>query len=186
MIHHFSISNSPTEEGYLEFTTRLRDSEFKNALRKLKEGEMVNLKAPYGEFIIENVVEKIGMLSGGIGIAPLRSMIRYCTDKNLRKEITLLYGSRAERDIIFRDELEDIQRKNPNFKVVHILSEADDNWRGYKGIIDKERVKKEIPDFKERVFYSCGPPLMVEAMDNILSDIGIKKENIRKENLYGY
>lgn len=186
LIHYFSISSSPTEKGYLEFTTRLRDTEFKNALRKLEIGDKVYLKAPFGDFVLDDATGRIGMLSGGIGIAPLRSMIRYCTDKRLGTKIVLLYGNRSERDIVFKDELEDMQRENPNLKVVHTLAEAGEDWKGYRGYIDAAMVKKEIPDYEERVFYSCGPPAMVEAMEGLLVKMGVKKENIREENFSGY
>jgi ferredoxin-NADP reductase len=126
------------------------------------------------------------MLSGGIGITPLRSMCRYCTDLQFDTKISLLYGNRTEKDIVFRKELEEMQRQNRNLKVVFTLSEASEGWTGYTGSINAEMIVKEIPDYKERTFYICGPPAMVTAMENFLKGLNITQEKIKKENFPGY
>lgn len=184
--HVFSISSSPTEKGYLEYTTMLRDTDFKNSLRELRIGEKVYLDLPFGDFVIEENATKICMLAGGIGITPFRSMIKFCTDNRLPIKITLLYGSRSEEDIAFRDDFEMMEKENPNLKVVHILTRDSEGWRGYVGYIDEALVKKEVPDYKDNLFYCCGPPVMIETIEDRLSRIGVKTERIRKENFSGY
>jgi len=186
LVHHFSFSNSPTEIGYLEFTTRLRDSEFKNALIGLKKGDTVKLNGPFGEFLLKVGAEKISMLSGGIGITPFRSMIKYCTDKRLKTKITLIYGNRSEADIAFKDELDIMQKENSNLKVVHTLSETVEGWSGYKGHIDESMIKKEIPDYADNIFYCSGPPGMVKVIGDLILNIGVNKDNIIRENFSGY
>jgi ferredoxin-NADP reductase len=183
---HFTISSSPTEKGFIEFTKKLTGHEFSNAIDALKVGDWAKIDAPYGDFTFEGEFKKIGMLSGGIGITPLRSMCRYCTDMILDTKITLLYGNRTEKDIIFREELEKMQRQNKSLKVVFTVSEVSESWTGYTGRIDAEMIKKEIPDYMERVFYTCGPPAMVKAMENLLKDIKVPKKNIKKEDFPGY
>ena len=152
----------------------------------LKKGDAVKLNGPFGEFLLKTDGEKIGMLSGGIGITPFRSMIKYCTDKDLKTKITLLYGNRSKADIAFKDEFEIIQKNNPNLKVVHTLSEADGGWMEYKGHIDESMIKKEIPDYLDSFFYCSGPPSMVKAMGELLLNIGVNEDKIRKENFSGY
>jgi ferredoxin-NADP reductase len=183
---HFSISSSPTEKGHIEFTKKLSESEFSTALKALEEGDWARIDAPYGKFTFEGEYEKIGLLGGGIGITPLRSICKYCTDMRLNTKITLLYGNRSESDIAFRKELEEMQEQNKNLKVVFILNEASNEWKGVTGIIDAELVKKEIPDYKETVFYTCGPPAMVETMEKLVEKLGLPKTQLNREYFTGY
>jgi ferredoxin-NADP reductase len=183
---HFSISSSPTEKDYIEFTKKLTGSEFSNALDLMREGDWARINAPYGKFTFEGEYQKIAMLSGGIGITPLISICKYCTDKNLATRITLLYGNRSEKDIAFRDELEQMHEQNGNLKVVLTIDEASEAWKGSTGRIGIEMVKKEIPDYGERVFYTCGPPAMVETMEKLIKDLGVPESQIKVENFPGY
>jgi len=183
---HFSISSSPTEKMHIEFTKKLSESEFSTALKALKEGDWARIDAPYGKFTFEGEHERIGLLGGGIGITPFISICRYCTDKRLKTKITLLYGNRSERDIAFKKELETMQAQNKNLKAVFILNEASSEWKGATGIINEELVKKEIPDYKETVFYTCGPPAMVEAMEKLVENLDLPKTQLNREYFTGY
>jgi ferredoxin-NADP reductase len=182
----FSISSSPTEKKHIEFTKKLTDSEFSVALRMLKVGDWVRIDAPYGKFTFEGENEKIALLAGGIGITPFKSICRYCTDMRLTSKIALLYGNRSERDIVFREELEEMEKQNKNLKVIFILNEASNAWKGAKGVINAEMVKKEVPDYEERVFYVCGPPPMVQAMEKLINDLGLPPAQLRLEAFTGH
>jgi ferredoxin-NADP reductase len=182
----FSISSSPTEKEHIEFTKKLSESEFSTALKTLKKGDWAKIDAPYGMFTFEGEHEKIGLLGGGIGITPFMSICRYCTDKRLSAKITLLYGNRSENDIVFRKEFEAMQKQNANLKGVFILSEATSGWKGATGFINAELVKKEIPDYKETVFYTCGPPAMVEAMEKLVESLDLPKTQLKREYFAGY
>ncbi len=183
---HFTISSSPTERNFVEVTKKLTGSKFSNALDALKVGDWARLDAPYGIFTFEGEIEKIGMLSGGIGITPLRSMCKYCTDMRLKTKITLLYSNHRERDIVFGKEFEEMQERNKNLKVVLTVSESSESWTGRRGRINAQMIEKEIPDYMERVFYTCGPPGMVEAMEKILRNLGVPENQIKTENFSGY
>jgi ferredoxin-NADP reductase len=183
---HFTISSSPTEKEYMEFTKKLTGHPFSNALEKLRVGDWAKIDAPYGDFTFSGDFKRVGMLTGGIGITPLRSMCRYCTDLNLNCKITLLYSNHSEKDIIFREELESMQKQNRNLKVVFTSNEHSADWNGYTGRIDADMVKKEIPDYLETHIYTCGPPSMVEAMNTLLKDMKVNEEHIHKEDFPGY
>ena len=182
----FSISSSPTEKEHIEFTKKLSESEFSTALKTLKKGDWAKIDAPYGNFTFEGEHEKICLLGGGIGITPFMSICRYCTDKHLNTKITLLYGNRSENDIVFRKEFEAMQKQNTNLKVVLTVNEPNSTWKGATGFINAELVKKEIPDYKETVFYTCGPPAMVEAMEKLVEALGLPKTQLKREYFAGY
>ncbi|NIM45293.1 MAG: hypothetical protein GTO54_06630, partial [Nitrososphaeria archaeon] len=165
---------------------KLTGSEFSNALEALKTGDWAMIDAPYGKFTFEGEYEKIGLLSGGIGITPLRSICKYCTDMKLDTKIALLYGNLTEKDIVFRKELAEMQERNRNLKIVYTLDEPTEGWTGYKGYVDIDMVKKEIPDYLDRVFYTCGPPGMIKAMEKLLKDLNLPKEQIKREIFSGY
>jgi len=186
MRKHFTISSSPTEKDHIEFTKKLTGSDFSNALDATQRGDWAMIDAPYGKFTFEGEYPKIGMLSGGIGITPLRSICRYCTDMQLDTKITLLYGNLTERDIAFRKELTEMQERNRNLKVVFTLDQPTEDWTGHKGYINVQMVKKEIPDYMDRVFYVCGPPGMTRAMENLLRDLNLPKTQIKREIFSGY
>jgi ferredoxin-NADP reductase len=182
----FSISSSPTEKTHIEFTKKLSDSEFSTALKTLKVGDWARIDAPYGKFTFEGEHERIGLLGGGIGITPFMGICKYCTDMRLNTKITLLYGNRTENDIAFRKELETMQTQNKNLKAVFILNEASSEWKGATGLINADMIKREIPDYKETVFYTCGPPVMVDIMEKLIEQLGLPKTQLNREYFAGY
>jgi ferredoxin-NADP reductase len=183
---HFSFSSSPTEKTHIEFTKKLSDSDFSAALRAVKKGDWARIDAPYGKFTFEGQHKKIGLLGGGIGITPFIGMCKYCTDMRLDTKVTLLYGNRTESDIAFRKELEAMQTQNKHLKLVFTLNEADSGWKGATGFITADMIKKEIPDYKETVFYSCGPPAMVEIMGKLVQQLGLPETQLKREYFTGY
>jgi len=183
---HFSFSSSPTEKEHIEFTKKFTDSEFSAALKTLKSGDWARIDAPHGDFTFQGEHPRIGMLAGGIGITPLVSICKYCTDNRLGTKVTLLYGNRTENDIAFKNELEAMQEQNPNLKVVFTLNEASSGWKGSTGLINMEMVKREIPDYMETMFYTCGPPPMVEVMEKLVDSLGLPKKQLKREYFSGY
>ena len=187
---HFSFSNSPTEDGYIEFTKRLTGSDFSNALNQLKPGDQAKIKAPSGNFTFTGEYEKIAFLSGGIGITPIRSIVKFVADKGLTTDMILLYGNNEEQDIVFKQDFDIIAKERADFRAIYTLTSKDidkSKWQGLLGYIDADMITEEMPDYKERVFFICGPPAMVEALCNILKDkLSIPAEKIITENFTGY
>ncbi|HNX39721.1 MAG TPA: hypothetical protein PKK11_03990 [Methanothrix sp.] len=180
-----SLSSSPSED-FLEVTKRLTGHEFSNALLSVKEADGIQVSGPYGSFSFRGEHKKVAMLSGGIGITPLRSMIKYCTDKSLDTDILLIYSNRSEGDIPFGDEFELLEERNLRLKVVNTLTRPGPDWKGRTGRIDAAMIQEFAPDYGTRVFYSSGPAAMVDAMISALEQLGIAKEQIKKEYFPGY
>jgi len=182
----FSISSSPTEEGFIEFTKKFTDHPFSMTLKDMKVGDWAAIDGPYGNFTFEGEFDRVGLTSGGVGITPLRSICKYCADTMSKAKITLLYGNRTEEDIIFRKEFEEMLKLYKNLKVVFTVDEPNARWTGRVGVIDAGMIKDEIPDYLKTVFYLCGPPGMVEALRKLLGNMGIQGDQIKTENFQGY
>ena len=182
----FSFSSSPTEKDHFEFTKKFTDHEYSMALKAAKVGDWARIDAPYGQFTFEGEYPKIAQLAGGIGITPFISMCKNATDKRMNSKITLFYGCRTENDIAFKQELEKMQEQNKNLKIVFMVNEASSHWKGATGVINAEMIKKELPDYKDNLFYVCGPPPMVKAMETLLESIGLPKTQLKLEYFTGY
>lgn len=184
---YLSISSSPTEKGYIEFTKKITESDFSKVLNNLRPGDVVGIKYPFGSFTFNSAYKKIAFISGGIGITPIRSICKYVVDSRTGTDIVLIYSNRTVDDIAFKDDLQEMQKDYTQLKVVHILSEGI-NTSGYKlGRVSAEVIQESIPNYKERRFYLCGPPAMVEAMKGMLSSqLEISQDNIITENFQGY
>jgi ferredoxin-NADP reductase len=184
---YLSLSSSPTEEGHIEFTKKLTLSDFSNLLNGLKPQDALKVEYPKGKFTLEGGGPRIAFLSGGIGITPIRSMCKYAVDKNLGIDIILLYANRSIKDIVFKEDFDQMQKQYSRLRVSHVLCEPAPGFQCVAGHINAQVIKNEIPDFMERRFYLCGPPGMVEAMKKILeTELGFPKENIVTENFQGY
>jgi ferredoxin-NADP reductase len=79
-----------------------------------------------------------------------------------------------------------MQEQNKNLKVVFSVNEASSQWKGQVGLINADMIMKELPDFKENMFYLCGPPPMVTAMEKLIVSIGLQKEKLKLEYFTGY
>ena len=185
---YLSISNSPTEKGFIEFTKKISESAFSKRLCVLMPDDTVKVQLPFGKFTLEgNESAKIAFLSGGIGITPIRSMAQYAADTNLGTDMVLIYSNRSIKDIAFREDFNQMQKKYTKLKVAHVLCETEPGFKCSLGYINAQVVKNEIPDYLIRKFYLCGPPLMVEAMKKILTEeLALPKEQITTENFVGY
>ena len=77
-------------------------------------------------------------------------------------------------------------QKNKNLKLVFIVAEATPQWKGATGIINADIVKQQLPDYKKYMFYTCGPPPMVEAMEKLVVSLELPKESLKREYFSGY
>lgn len=180
-----SLSSSPTED-YLEVTKKLTGHSFSDAIDDLEVGESVSLKGPYGNFSFQGEFEKVFMLSGGIGITPLRSMIKFCTDKKLNTDISLLYSNRNEDEIPFEEDLQKMQKINPHLNINITITDPSPSWKGLSGRLNGPMISSNVADWSERVHYISGPQPMVESLIAILKEMGVDQEQIRYEHFTGY
>jgi glycine betaine catabolism B len=182
-----SFSSSPTEKGYIEFTKKLTQSAFSQALAVLKPGDTIEIEYPFGKFTLDQSRKRIAFISGGVGITPIRSMCRYAADMKLDVDIRLVYANQSVNDILFKDDFDKMQDILPSLHVSHVLCEAAEGFVCTVGLINARIIRNEIPDYRDRLFYLCGPPGMVAAVRKMLEDeLGVGKDSIAVEGFVGY
>ncbi len=149
-----------------------------------KPGDKVTVSGPYGEFFIKDTEREMMFIGGGAGMAPMRSHIfhMFHTVKTGRKA-TFWYGARSKKEIFYQDQFEAIEKLFPNFSFHIALSDPqpEDNWEGSTGFIhqvihDEYLVNHEEPEDIE--YYLCGPPMMNDAINKMLYDLGVPDEMI--------
>ena len=124
-IRHFTISSSPTE-NFIMLSTRIRDSPYKKRLSTLDEGTRIKVRGPEGRFILHQDYSKPAVfLSGGIGVTPFRSMLKYATDMQLPLKIIMFDSNRNSNNILFKKEFDDWANINKNLKIIYTISEED-------------------------------------------------------------
>ena len=185
----FTIASAP-HEPELMIATRVRDTAFKRVLKSLPPGAALGIDSPNGDMVLEESVSRpLVVLAGGIGITPFRSMALHAAHARLAHRMLLLYGNRRREDAAFLDELQELERRNPNFRLVAVISEPQKSarpWSGETGLIRRELIEQYVPEPKAALFYFAGPPAMIAAMHVLLEELGIAEEAMRYEEFYGY
>jgi len=174
--HPYTISSSPTESTLTITPKAIGD--FSASVGDTKQGDTAFVEAPYGAFYYDRAPStKLAFIAGGIGITPFLSMLRYMKDTGERRPVTLLWGNKSEADIAFREEVEAFQASLPELEVHHVLSNQA-AWPGENGFIDRDKISRLIPDYCERSFFICGPPVMREKIVPTLHELGIGRSRI--------
>jgi ferredoxin-NADP reductase/nitrite reductase/ring-hydroxylating ferredoxin subunit len=200
-IRHFTISSSPTED-FVMITTRIRDTPYKKRLSSLEEGTIVKVRGPQGKFILHEDYSKPAVfLSGGIGVTPFRSMIKYATDKQLPIKIVMFDSNRDQENTLFKKEFDEYVNINRNLRIVYTITEEEkqgaqdtsstnrQQWTGERGRINEAMLTRHLSEdeIKDSIFYTCGPPNMIKAMQDLLQNIlRIPNDRIKVEEFTGY
>ncbi|MFA6378394.1 MAG: FAD-dependent oxidoreductase [Candidatus Omnitrophota bacterium] len=183
---YLSFSCAPGKE-YIEVTKRISESDFSKRLLSLKKNDSILLKGPLGHCVLDPAFQKVAFLIGGIGITPVISILEQVADKKIKVDALLLYSNMRDDDIAFKHELDAWAKENANIRVLYmVVSCVVDNSRCFEGMITKDFVLQQMPDYKERAFYLFGPPAMVSAMKAICQDIGCDMGKIKTESFIGY
>lgn len=181
----YSISSSPKQRAYYEITVaRIKDgfvSDF--LLDSVKVGDKFEANGPAGVFRFQPVFhsKKSLFLAGGSGVTPFLSMTREIVDAALDRDVVMLYGCRSSEGALYYEELRAYSDKYPNFKYHLVISEKDDSWNGETGFIDRNLIKRLVPDYAERTCYICGPQVMNDFCKTELQELGLSEKQIRRE-----
>ena len=176
----FTIASAP-EDPLLALGVRFYDkpSAFKQQLAALPVGGVVSASSLGGDFTLpKDTKRKVAFLAGGIGVTPFASMARHCVATGDIRDVVLLYANKLAAEIAYRDIFTRVSTLG--WRVVYVLSdeEVPDTRHGH---IDSERIKREIPDYTERLFYISGSPGMVNAMKRALLTLGVSRFSIKTD-----
>ncbi len=184
----YSISSPITERNELELNVRLHPAHGKipagrgsSYLHSLTVGEEVTITGPYGEFELDEEADvHLICVGGGAGMAPMKNLILSVLDTIPGKPVWLFFGCRGTRDIFYLDMYEELARKHPHFHVVYALSEmqAGERWDGKTGFIHLSVDECLTDALRPHQAFLCGPPLMIDAVTEVLLDKGMKPERI--------
>jgi NAD(P)H-flavin reductase len=173
-----SISGDPTQAGLLVHTTRAVGTVTK-AMRKLKVGDVIGVRGPYGTaWPVEEVVgNDIVIVAGGIGLAPLRPALYYVlANRSKYGKVVLLYGTRTPADILYRKELETL-RARFDLEVHVTVDRSMANWHGNVGVVTN-LIPKAPFDPTNTVAMVCGPEIMMRFTVLALQKRGLSIDNI--------
>ncbi len=185
----FTIASSPTEED-IAIITKVPEvhSSFKRALAALEPGDQMAATSLRGNFVLpEGLTLPCAFLAAGIGITPFRSMVKYMLDTGTYCPATLLYGEWCLEEFLCLGVFRQAEEANW-LKPVYTITGPDvpEDWTGRTGFISPAMIVDEIPDYRERMFFVCGPPLATKSIEAILQDLGVAKERILRDYFPGY
>lgn len=185
----FSIASAPHEET-LMVATRLRESAFKRVLMKMPLGTAVTIAGPSGDLTLDHNVNRPAVfLAGGIGITPFRSIVLHAAKAGLPQRMYLFYSNRRPEDAPFLEELQALEKTNPNYKLIASMTKMEKStqpWQGETGHIDKEMLARHVNDPISPIYYIAGPTEMVRGLLSMVRDIGVNDTDIRAEEFAGY
>jgi len=173
-----SITSSPARKGFLEFTIR-KTGKVTDAIHNLKLEDNLFVRGPYGNFFpYEEIKGKnIYFIAGGIGLAPLRSLINMVIDsRNNFGHVKILYGAKTPDEICFKQELEE-WKKAADTEVWLTVDKPCDGWGASVGVVT-ELWKEIVVDPNNAVAFVCGPPIMIKFVILALKNSGFKDEDI--------
>jgi NAD(P)H-flavin reductase len=171
-----SISSSPLQKDYLQFSI-LKTGRVTTALHEMDPGDIIGIRGPYGNGfpINEWKGKNLFFIGGGIGLAPIWSVLQTALGKKEDfAEITLMYGARTSRDIVFGDELEELKK---NIAVHLSIDVEEPEWKGYVGFVPANVTDKAFSP-ENAIAVICGPPIMIKFSIKALQDLGFDDKQI--------
>jgi NAD(P)H-flavin reductase len=175
----FSITSSPTNRDFMEFSVK-RCGTVTDHLHQVEPGQQVGLRGPYGNaFDVEGELRGKDLLfiAGGIGLAPLRSVINYVLDNRANYgKVDIVYGVRSKDDFVHAAELTERWPKLENVDVHLTIDRAQEGWSGNVGFVPQ--FVKDLNFGTNKTVLVCGPPIMIKFVLKVLTEIGFDKKQV--------
>jgi len=184
----FSLASCPQENEAIMIAMRMRKTNFKSALKDAALGTRFVVSRARGSFTLHKDATRPAIfLAGGIGIAPIRSILQHATQEQLEHKLYLFYSNRAADDAAFLEELECLGAQNRNFIFVPtVTGRRTLAWPYERGHINHEMLKRYLVGLKGPVYYIAGPSGMVTAMTSLLSSAGVSEDDMKTEEFGDY
>jgi predicted ferric reductase len=177
----FSFSSSALNEGQIELAIK-ELGDFTSQVKNIKPGTTAYLDGPFGDLSIDHhPAPGYVFLVGGIGISPIMSILRTMKDRRDTRPLVLIYGSKTWDDLTFREEI-DILKDSVNLKVVYLLEDPPEDWKGETGFVTPDLLSRHLPENRvELRYFICGPEPMINAVEYGLVKLGISLEQTHSE-----
>lgn len=179
--HPFSFSSTPTRPARLEFTIKELGN-FTRTIRHVPAGEIAYVDGPYGAFTIDR--HPAGghvFIAGGIGIAPIFSMLRALADRRHAGPLWLVYGNQRWDRAPFREALDELQSAL-DLRVVHVVQEPPEGWTGEAGLPNQQLLERHLPVRRDDiVYFICGPTPMIDVVERSLYSLGVPLGRMHSE-----
>ncbi len=175
----YSMASDPDRGQEIEINVkRIPEGIGSGYLHSLAVGDNVELSGPYGDFFLRTDSNRtIVCVAGGVGLAPLKSIVSYWKTHQSHRRLELYYGARTTADLYDHDEFAALGKTQDNFRYYPALSDEDKSWQGETGfihsVIEKHRIASDPAEA-----YLCGPPIMIEAVMDVLRKKDIPEERI--------
>jgi predicted ferric reductase len=180
--HPFSVSSSAECPEAPELTVKAL-GDFTSTVGDVAPGTQAFLEGPYGAFTPTRTagVDAI-MIAGGVGITPLMSMLRTFRDREDPRSVLLIYGNSTWDDVLFRDEI-DVLQKDIDLRVVHVLSDPPSDWKGETGYLTPDMLDFYLSDGHDGLYqyFVCGPEPMMDMVERRLIERGVALTDIYSE-----
>lgn len=184
----YTIASSPPRRDYCEVTVKREDrGTVSNFLHHVHEGDTLQITAPSGAFtFIGDDANSVVLISGGVGITPMMSILRFLTDRCWPGDIFFLHGCRSDADLIIAEELEYLGKRYPNVHVRVAAAEVTGGDRPYSSrFITREMLVEWVPHIQNRRIHLCGPKPMLEGMRATLAALEVPAKHVRTEVFIG-
>lgn len=177
---------SPSQKNTFSILTRLGPSAFKKSLAELPIGTEVEIDHIDGRLILpDDKTKHIVFVIGGIGIAPIMGLLRYCHEQSWPYNMTLIYSNTNRESTPFLEELENFAKETEKFKLITIITQ-DPEWQGEKRKINGEFIKEHFPKPEENLYFIVGTTRFAPTVFRSIKDIGVSITNLRMEIFTGY
>jgi len=201
VVRAYSMANYPEEKGIIMLNVRIASppprteglppGQMSSYIFNLKEGDEVTISGPFGEFFAKETDAEMVFVGGGAGMAPMRSHIFDQLERiGTKRKMTFWYGARSKREMFYVEDFDRLAAEHDNFEWYVALSDPqpEDDWEGDTGFIHNvlyENYLNEHAAPEDCEFYMCGPPMMNQAVINMLHDLGVEDENILLDDFGG-
>lgn len=176
----FSITSSPTNEKYMEFSIKRCGCITDFLHFEVEAGQELAVRGPYGNhFPVEDKLlgKDLLFIAGGIGLAPLRSVINYMLDKRGDYgSIDIVYGARSKEDFVRYEELTQVWPQQKNTRVHLTIDRPQKGWNGNIGFVPD--FLKQLDFTPDKTVLLCGPPIMIKLCLKALTEMGFKKSQV--------
>lgn len=184
-IRYYSPISNKFDTGFFDILVKsYPEGKVSKKFAYLREGQTVKFRGPVGRLQYStNMAKEIGLIAGGSGITPILQVItEIITTPEDTTKISLIFANETENDIVLKEEIDELARKYPDFKVHYTLTHPPAGWEGSTGYVSKEMIAQHLPkSLDENRLFICGPPNMKKSLIDISQELGWEKTTMKSD-----